>query len=357
MLLSAEANVNALDEERASRLFLACERGKTGFVGILLSRGANPNIATVFPYTCYPIYAACSRLHYEVVKLLLEYNADVNVRDESGETALHYAVSLHTTDGGKSSAMVQLLLDAGADANAPSEKGETPLYFACWMGLGSTVMKMLECGAKVDGISGKKLPLIAACRNEHVSVVRLLLANGANPNLPEEDNDSHHLCSLPPCGEKPNKSALVKASRVLNVELSDSLLRHGVRPNCASMSSDLDSKHKHPLFVAVDSANSDIVTALLNAGADVNAVNDDGKSVVCFATENVLKRGDFFSVRGEQSTVRLLLQHGADVNVRMPDGRPPLYLAVTALAEAGRLEPGYRTCVYANAGKTWSRAA
>ena len=42
MLLSAGANVNALDRDGVSPLFLASERGKTEFVRVLLSHGANP---------------------------------------------------------------------------------------------------------------------------------------------------------------------------------------------------------------------------------------------------------------------------------------------------------------------------
>ena len=116
-------------------------------------------------------------------------------------------------------------------------------------------MKMLECGAKVDGISCKKLPLIAACRNEHVSVVRLLLTHGANPNLLEEGNgtrrDNRYHRSLLPYGENPTKSALVEACLVQNVELVGMLLEHGADPNLASTSSELDSEHTYPLFVAV----------------------------------------------------------------------------------------------------------
>ena len=97
---------------------------------LLLSHGADPNIGTVGSYTCYPIHAASSGLHYDVVKLLLEYNADVDVRDKSDETALHYAVSLHDTDTGKNSALVQLLLNAGADVNAADDGGKSTVCFA-----------------------------------------------------------------------------------------------------------------------------------------------------------------------------------------------------------------------------------
>jgi len=73
------------------------------------------------------------------VKLLLEYNADANVRnvrDEFGMNALHYAVYLYSLlslglGSDKRSDLVQLLVDAGADVNAASKIGNTPLYIAC----------------------------------------------------------------------------------------------------------------------------------------------------------------------------------------------------------------------------------
>jgi len=330
MLLSAGANVNALDRYSVSPLFLACEKGKTEFVKLLLSRGANPNIATV--HVGYPIHAASSYLHNDVVKLLLEYDADVNGRDEFGETALH-AVSLNSwsTDSDKRSDLVQLLHDAGADVNAVSEEGETPLCIACSRGLESTAMKMLECGAKVDGIGGKELPLHAACRNEYVSLVQLLLSNGANPNLLEE-------------GYR-DTSPLVEACLVQNGELVDMLLEHGADPNLVSTSSDFDSEYLI-LFVAVDKCNNDIVTSLLNAGANVNAVNGRGESLVSFATENATSSGYMEEMRIKLSTVRLLLQHGAKVNKITPDGLSVslLDLAVST-RHAQRWRHEYRSCV------------
>ena len=169
-LLSAGADVNALDEDGASPLYLACERGKAEFIELLLSRGANPNTETV---NKYPLLVACEARNNDVVKLLLEYSADVNVRDGSGRTALHLALeskSHHSTgsDAGIS-VLVQLLLDGGANVNAASKYGETPFYIACSNGLESVVKKMLEYSANVNGNSAKKLPLSAACKN-HVSL-------------------------------------------------------------------------------------------------------------------------------------------------------------------------------------------
>jgi len=110
-------------------------------------------------------------------------------------------------------------------------------------------MKLLECGANVDRISGKikKLPLSAACRNGHMSVVQLLQANGANPNPHDQDNNNRH-----PYAGKPDESPLVEACQFQNVELVEMLLKHGADPNLTSPSSNLHSKYKYPLRVAVD---------------------------------------------------------------------------------------------------------
>ena len=433
ILLSAGANPNAEDMVGGvSPLYFACDRGYTELVKLLLSHGANPNIATVD--NKWPIHAACRGLHYEAVKLLLEYNADVNVCRWTGKTALHYTLqskSHPNTDSGIISDLVQLLLDADANVNAASEAGITPLYIACSMGLESTVMKMLECGARVDGNSGKKLPLIAACKNEHVSVVQLLLTNGANPNLQEDCIEDRYHGSFPlhiaatdgnfelvelllkhgadidvtdmrgdtalhravrfysvkhlncgnqtsvvdillenkadvnkmnncgetqlylaasrgllyvvnkmleECGGNPNKgSPLVAACLRDNVDLVDLLLKHGADPNPTWTSCDsepCDSKHELPLFVAISNSNSDIIRLLLNAGASVNVVNDEGKNVLCFAADiliGVMSYG-LSEVRKALSTILLLIEHGASFNMKLSvSDCSPLYLAVRGL--------------------------
>jgi len=143
-------------------------------------------------------------------------------------------------------------------------------------------------------------------------------------------------------GGNPNKGSLDKRPLVAvflrqDVELVDMLLKHGADPNLASMSY-RNSKYELPLlFFAVDKDNSDIIVLLLNAGARVNAVNHEGRSVVCFAVEKLTSSYYHQStekMRKKLSTIRLLLQYGADINMLMPDGHSPLYIVVTAMAEA-----------------------
>ena len=56
------------------------------------------------------------------VKLLLDHGADVNVKDEDGETPLFCA----SNNGHKE--IVKLLLEHGADVNAKNNYGNSPLH-------------------------------------------------------------------------------------------------------------------------------------------------------------------------------------------------------------------------------------
>jgi len=123
-------------------------------VKLFLSHGASPNIGTADKY---PIIAGCKGQHYDSVKLLLEYNADVTVRAIYGKTCLHWVLESQSHDSSheyRRSDLVQLLLRKGADTNTASNDGETPFYVACSSGLQSIAAKMLKYGAKANGNIG-----------------------------------------------------------------------------------------------------------------------------------------------------------------------------------------------------------
>ena len=120
------------------------------------------------------------------------------------------------------------------------------------------------------------------------------------------------------------------------------------------------------LILAAINGNEETIKVLLEAGADVNAVDyfewtalinaaDDGYysrvvkvllefgSDVNYKTEEGITALGRASVRGDSESVRLLLEHGADVNVRDNEGWTPLMFAssfrnkkvVKVLLEAG----------------------
>jgi len=66
--------------------------------------------------------------HTEIVTLLLNQGADVNIRDRKGETPL-----MRTAAEGQLG-LVTMLIEKGADVNAQATKGETALMYAEWYG-------------------------------------------------------------------------------------------------------------------------------------------------------------------------------------------------------------------------------
>jgi ankyrin repeat protein len=136
-LLEHGADVNASDGcGRTALHFTALGKGRGLFAShldssvrgeiakLLLSRGANVNAKTKNGLTA--LHAAAEKGYVEVVKVLLEYNADVNSKskDEYGRTALHFA-----SKGGHEQ-IVTVLLEHGSDINIMSKDNLTPLNLA-----------------------------------------------------------------------------------------------------------------------------------------------------------------------------------------------------------------------------------
>ena len=82
--------------------------------------------------------------HKNIVQLLLDAGADIETRDDSGDTPLIIASYKGRTE------VVKLLVDAGADIEAMDDAGDTPLYTASEQGHAPTVQLLLSKGAQVN---------------------------------------------------------------------------------------------------------------------------------------------------------------------------------------------------------------
>ena len=131
-MLAHDPDVAARDEAlQGAAMF-----GRADMVKLLLEAGADVEARDEFGDTA--LHEAAKRGHAAVVKLLLEAGADMEARDESGDTALHEAVSdswvrITIKRGGSvesHAAVVKLLLEHGADVEAKDEDGWTPRKFS-----------------------------------------------------------------------------------------------------------------------------------------------------------------------------------------------------------------------------------
>ncbi len=124
----------------------------------------------------------------KVAKILIE-NANLNLRDDNGNTPLFVAIKNEKED------LFDLLLEKGADANGSgraSEKTEnqTALYVAILQGREDLIRKLLDENADPNiADSTGALPLSEAVirRSANPSVIKILLDKGANPNAQESD--------------------------------------------------------------------------------------------------------------------------------------------------------------------------
>ncbi|EGE78743.1 ankyrin repeat protein [Blastomyces dermatitidis ATCC 18188] len=89
------------------------------------------------------------------IHLLTTYGADINARDLTGATPLHYAA--RNVESRYQERIVTALLAAGAEPNCKDSKGRTPLgdLEGFWVLKGAVVKRLVEAGAeKVPGMEG-----------------------------------------------------------------------------------------------------------------------------------------------------------------------------------------------------------
>lgn len=157
-------------------------RGAWGYGGLLaaaaLLAGAMPLSAQAMSDSYNFLKAVKERDSATVTGLVSEPGSiAVNSRDRnSGEGGLHYVVR------DRDMSWLAFLLGKGARPDIQSQQGNTPLSLAAQIGWVEGAELLLKRRASVDLANGKgETPLILAVQRRDMAMVRLLLANGANP--------------------------------------------------------------------------------------------------------------------------------------------------------------------------------
>lgn len=128
LLAKKGADVNLQDNIKDSPFLYAGASGQTELVRLFLANGARFDLFNRYNGTA--LIPACERGHIETVKVLVNTNGfPVNHINRLGWTALMEAVVLG--DGSKKyQEIVQILKDSGADVEIPDHDGVTPLQHA-----------------------------------------------------------------------------------------------------------------------------------------------------------------------------------------------------------------------------------
>lgn len=127
ILLRHGAAIDARAANGWTALTLAVARGFERVVADLLAQGADPNVADIYGWT--PLMRAIDLDRPGVVRVLLASpRTRLDVRNDSGHTALHYAAARGAAR------LVRFLIERGADVGVRDRGGRTPAAVARMQG-------------------------------------------------------------------------------------------------------------------------------------------------------------------------------------------------------------------------------
>jgi ankyrin repeat protein len=149
LLLDSGMHVDAKERFPYTPLILAVSKGHTDTASLLLSCGANVHTAkSIGFFRDTALHVAAGRGDIRMTRLLLDYGAYVNTRNNAGRTALHSAIAKFTDRNG--AAVISLLLEQGADPNALDKNKQNPLHYATKFALKEVCELLLDHVAHRD---------------------------------------------------------------------------------------------------------------------------------------------------------------------------------------------------------------
>ena len=299
-------DVNATNNSYETALAVACLKGNEGAISVLLDVGANPNIADAGRATCLhkAVDTGCSN---EVLQSILDHGADINATNTYNRSALMIACQKGKVDA------IIVLLNAGANPNIVDANGYMCLHAAvlrvCIKGV---IQAIIGHGAHLNATNGRKeTALLLACWKGNEDAISVLLDAGADPNIAnavgticlhtdiEEGCSSDVLQAIICHGvhlnatDRRNETALSLACWEGNEDAISVLLDAGADPNIVPC-----------LHIAIEMSCSNVLQAIIDHGADVNAVDKSKRTALTIA----------FTI-GNTDVINILLSAGADPNI------------------------------------------
>lgn len=355
-LIKAGADVNARNDYGSTPLTEAATFGNVEVIRKLLKAGADVESANEDGQTALMIISRTSNI--EAAKLLIKHGANVNVREQwRGQTPLMWAAAEAQP------AMVRLLIQHGADVNARSlvyewerqvtaeprmqarpSGGFTPLLYAARKGCMECAKALVEGGADInltdpDGVT----PLLLATLNFNFDTAAYLVEQGADVNRWDLWGRAPLYAAVDmntlPTGGRADRPSLDKTT---GLELIEKLLKAGANPNMQlklfppyrSLRDDRGADSMltvgtTPLIRAAKAGDVPAMRLLIEHGANVDLPTVNGITPLMAAAGNASAkldtRGRYKTEEQAAEAVKLLLAAGANINARDRNGQTALH--------------------------------
>jgi len=287
----------------------------------LIVHGADVNQKDEYGDT--PLHCAAAQGRARIANLLIAHGADINVGGRDGKTPLHQTV----TWGQK--AFAELLISKGANPNCADRYGQTPIqrafetnqkgvvewlaaagadmtiHLAAYLGDTNRIKGFVEQQADaVRAEQGGFTPLHIAAQNGHREAVEFLISHGADVNVLVLKGANVNAKGFD--GGTP----LHQAAQSGDDKLAALFLAHDAEVD------ERDAEGNTPLHGAARQDHKVTLQLLLAHGADVSARNWRGMTPLHYAAS-----------QGHEDMALLLLANGASVNAQDKHGDAPLHAA------------------------------
>jgi ankyrin repeat protein len=341
LLLQGGADANAAMKGGESVLMLAARSGDIESVKALLARGAKADTHERLGQTA--LMWAAAEGHTAVVRALLEAGADINARVDSGFKAFHFAVRAGHLD------TVRAFLAAGADVNALTQRPQT----ATAAGRGGR-----GAVGRASGFRGPvSSPLMLAVQNGHFELAIALVDAGADPNDVRTGFTPLHTIPgirKPDSSDISDPAPVIGSGNLSSLEFVRQIVKRGANvnlrlpkgtPKLSNTSSFVGTEGATPILFAADREDVALMKLLLELGADPLLPNAAGTTPLMAAAG--VGTAEPQEEAGEESealeAVKMLLDLGADVNTVDQNGDTAMHgaaynispLVVKLLAERG----------------------
>ncbi len=325
LLLDAGADPNATLKGGETMLMLAARAGNLEAVNALLARDARPEARERLGQTA--LMWAAAEGHTAVVRSLLAAGASTAATVDSGYPPLYFAIRNGHLE------TVRLLLASGAGANAAIERPEPT--------------SRQSAGARRAAMNRPPItPLALAVQNGHFELAIALVDAGADPNDTRSGFTPLHMLPgvrKPDASDMSDPAPVAGQGRLTSAAFVREIVKRGANvnfrlpkgaPKQPATSSSVASEGATPFLFAADRGDVPLMQLLLSLGADPNIPNAAGTTPLLAAAG--VGTNEPQEEAGEEAealeAVKLLLDRGADINAVDQNGDTAMHGAAYAIS-------------------------